>query len=58
MGRNKLNEKDKKTKISVTLNTELLGITKHGVNNISKYLEWLIYQDLKKNNKLSDDFML
>lgn len=58
MGRNKLDEIKKKTKVSVTLNTELLNVIKGKVDNISKYLERLMYQDLKKNNRIDDDFML
>ena len=58
MGRNKLIKEVKKTKVSVTLNTELLNIVRGDVDNISKYLDWLIYQDLSKNNKISNDFIL
>lgn len=42
----------KKTKvvIPVSLNKELSNIVKENITNRSKYIEWLIYQDMKKNN--------
>jgi hypothetical protein len=58
MGRKKLIKEVKKTKVSVTLNTELLNVIRGEVDNISKYLEWLMYQDLSKNNKIDNDFIL
>lgn len=58
MGRNKLEESNKKTKLSISINTELINIVKSDIDNISKYMEWLIYQDLNKNDKLEKDFRL
>lgn len=42
----------KKTKvvIPVSLNKELSNLVKENITNRSKYIEWLIYQDMKKNN--------
>lgn len=42
----------KKTKvvIPVSLNKELSNLIKEGITNRSKYIEWLIYQDMKNNN--------
>ena len=42
----------KKTKvvIPVSLNKELSNLIKEEITNRSKYIEWLIYQDMKKNN--------
>lgn len=42
----------KKTKvvIPISLNKELSNIVKENITNRSKYIEWLIYQDMKKNN--------
>ncbi len=58
MGRNKLNEEKKKSRFSVTINSELVKLVNETIDNKSKYLEWLVYQDLKKNNKIDNDFML
>jgi len=42
----------RKTKvvIPVSLNKELSNLIKEGIVNRSKYIEWLIYQDMKKSN--------
>ena len=42
----------KKTKvvIPISLNKELSNLIKEEIINRSKYIEWLIYQDMKKNN--------
>lgn len=42
----------KKTKvvIPISLNKELSNLVKENITNRSKYIEWLIYQDMKKNN--------
>jgi hypothetical protein len=42
----------KKTKvvIPISLNKELSNLIKEGIVNRSKYIEWLIYQDMKKSN--------
>ena len=42
----------KKTKvvIPISLNKDLSNLIKENVTNRSKYIEWLIYQDMKNNN--------
>jgi hypothetical protein len=42
----------KKTKvvIPISLNKELSNLIKENITNRSKYIEWLIYQDMKNNN--------
>lgn len=42
----------KKTKvvIPVSLNKELSNLVKENITNRSKYIEWLIYQDMKNSN--------
>ena len=40
-----------KTKISISLDKKLSDIIEQEFSNKSKYIEWLIFQDLKKNSK-------
>ena len=40
-----------KKKISVTIREKIDDILNEEFNNKSKYIEWLIYQDLLKNSK-------
>ena len=42
----------KKTKvvIPISLSKEFSNLIKEEITNRSKYIEWLIYQDMKKNN--------
>jgi hypothetical protein len=42
----------KKTKvvIPISLNKELSNLVKENITNRSKYIEWLIYQDMKNSN--------
>ena len=42
----------KKTKITIaiTIDRKLSNIIDEIISNRSKYIEWLIYQDLKKSN--------
>lgn len=40
-----------KKKISITLDKQIEEILNEEFNNKSKYIEWLIYQDLLKNSK-------
>jgi post-segregation antitoxin (ccd killing protein) len=41
-----------KTKVvlSVSIDKQLSELIKENMSNKSKYIEWLIYQDMKKNN--------
>lgn len=56
--RKKLNREEKKKKLTTTINPVLFQKVNELHNNISKYVEWLIYQDLKKNNILDKDLIL
>lgn len=55
--RKKLNDVDKKVKITFTLNPTLAKIINE-LSNRSKYIENIIYKDLLKNNKITNDIML
>lgn len=55
--RKKLTENEKKVTLSVTINPVLMVKLDELQKNKSKYIEWLIYQDLKKNNMV-DEIML
>ena len=41
----------KKRNRTATIDKKLDDILKDNITNKSKYIEWLIYQDLKKNGK-------
>ena len=55
--RKKLNDIDKKVKITFTLNPALAKIINE-LPNRSKYIENVIYRDLKNNNMINKDIML
>jgi hypothetical protein len=55
--RKKLQENEKKVKITITLDREINKLASEKPNK-SKYIENLIYNDLLKNNKINTDFML
>lgn len=55
--RKKLNEPDKKQKISICLSPILMNII-NDIDNKSKYIEWLIHQDLVKNKKLDENILI
>ena len=42
----------KKTKviIPISINKDLSNLVKENITNRSKYIEWLIYQDMRNNN--------
>lgn len=52
MGRKKITEENLKVRLSVTINHKLYNIVNETIINKSKYVEWLIEQDL--NNKLKN----
>jgi hypothetical protein len=52
--RKKLNESEKKKKLTVTINPALHDKINTLHNNVSKHVEWLIYQDLLKNNNINE----
>ncbi len=43
-------KKKSKVAISVSIDRQLSDLIKENMSNKSKYIEWLIYQDLKNNN--------
>jgi metal-responsive CopG/Arc/MetJ family transcriptional regulator len=44
-------KKKSKVVISVSIDKQLSNLIKENMSNKSKYIEWLIYQDLKKYSK-------
>lgn len=56
--RSKLNNEEKKVKISVTINPDLVKILTKNYKNKSKYIEKLIYRDLLLNKLINEDFEL
>lgn len=56
--RSKLNNEEKKVKVSVTINPELVKIITKNHKNKSKYIEKLIYRDLLLNKHINEDFEL
>ena len=55
--RNKLEENEKKQKISIALSPKIL-IEMKNIKNKSKYIEHLIYMHMVKNNILENNIML
>jgi hypothetical protein len=56
--RSKLNNEEKKVKVSVTINPDLVKIMTKNYKNKSKYIEKLIYRDLLLNKLINEDFEL
>jgi len=56
--RSKLNNEEKKVKVSVTINPDLVKIMTKNYKNKSKYIEKLIYRDLLLNKLINNDFEL
>lgn len=54
----KLNKENKKIRVTITMNNEINKLINSITENKSKYIEWLIYKDLIKNNIINDDFKL
>ncbi len=44
-----------KEMMSISIDKKLTQLIKENITNKSKYIEWLIYQDMKKNNADSID---
>lgn len=40
-----------KTNFTISINNKLYKIIKNNFNNKSKYIEWLVYQDMLKNSE-------
>jgi hypothetical protein len=56
--RSKLDNEEKKVKVSVTINPDLVKIITKNYKNKSKYIEKLIYRDLLLNKLINNDFEL
>ena len=52
--RKKLKENEKKVKLTASINPILFNKLNELYTNVSKHVEWLIYQDLKKNNNIEE----
>jgi hypothetical protein len=52
--RKKLKESEKKGKLTASVNKEVLEKLNSLHSNVSKHVEWLIYQDLRKNNEINE----
>ena len=52
MARKKLSDELKKDRFSITMNNEVSKIAKTYQPNMSKYIERLVYNDLRKNNMI------
>jgi hypothetical protein len=52
MARKKLSDELKKDRFSITMNIEVSKIAKAYQPNMSKYIERLVYNDLRKNNMI------
>lgn len=49
-----LKESEKKGKLTASVNKQVLAKLNGLHNNVSKHVEWLIYQDLRKNNEIEE----
>lgn len=56
--RNKLKESEKKQSLTVRLNPIVMGMLNQSQSNKSKYIEYLIYKDMRNNNIIEKDLML
>jgi hypothetical protein len=56
--RSKLNNEEKKVKISITINPDLVKIITNNYKNKSKYIEKLVYHNLILNKHINEDFEL
>lgn len=54
--RKKLDIQDKKIRVTITLNREIDKLASEQPNK-SKYIEQLIYADLRKNNKINETLL-
>jgi hypothetical protein len=48
----------KKAKRNISIDRKLDNIMNDIIKNKSKYIEWLIYQDLKNSDLIKKDFIL
>ena len=52
--RKKLKKSEKKGKLTASINQVVLTRINDLHSNVSKHVEWLIYQDLRKNNQIEE----
>ena len=52
--RKKLTQEEKKVKVTVTINPVLMNKVDEFISNKSKYIEWLIYKDLKNKDMIKE----
>ena len=50
--RKKLNDTEKKVKLTITLHPKILEVIKANNYNISRAIETILYENLKTNNKI------
>jgi len=58
MSREKLKPEELKIKLSIRINPKLFKSIIDTYPNRSKYIEWLIYQDLLNNKIIDSNFIL
>lgn len=58
MPRRTLPIKEKKQKLTVTINPELFNTISQSKSNMSKYIEKLVYEDLLAKNLIDKNFEL
>ena len=46
-----MKRKKEKVPVCLSMNKQLFGFMEDEISNKSKYIEWLVYQELLKNNK-------
>ena len=52
--RKKLKPEEKKVKLTTSINPILFKKLNEEFTNVSKHVEWLIYEDLRKNNMIQE----
>lgn len=50
----KLKPEEKKTRVTVSMNPILDKKLTELHSNVSKHIEWLVYQDMRKNNQIDE----
>jgi hypothetical protein len=55
--RKKLKENEKKVKLTCTINPIIFNKVNELHSNVSKHIEWLIYQDLRKHNQIDETIL-
>ena len=52
--RQKLKESEKKARVTISMNPLLDKKLTELHTNVSKHVEWLVYQDMRKNNQIEE----